>query len=291
MPEYWIVGPGRMGLSLAALLDESHAGDRILLIGRRTAGPNHPVLGRRRVTYVRGLPGSPPTGARVLLAVPDGAIGGVANTLAAAGDAPSGCVALHLSGAYPAGALGSLSARGYPVGCLHPLQSVADPAVGANRLIGSYFTFEGDEEARDAALEVVGAANGRMLEVEARERPRYHAACVFASNYVVACAAVAVRLLSESTGITPDEARRALGPLWRGAVRNLDDLGLPAALTGPIARGDTGTVAGNLAALDEETGRLYRRLGLEALVLSREMGLSDEVAGELEELLRDGSGE
>lgn len=279
-----------MGLSLAVLLAESGAGGRIVLIGRRRTPPRHPVLGHPGVAYAFGPPGSPPAGTRVFLAVPDGAIEAVADELASLGDAPGGCIALHLSGARPAGVLRSLSARGYAVGSLHPLQSVADPAIGAGRLSGSCFTFEGDEGARDAALEIVEAAGGRMLEVEARAKPRYHAACVFASNYIVACAAVAVRLLSEAAGITPEQARRALGPLWRGAVRNLDELGLPGALTGPIARGDASTVAGHLAALDEETGRLYRRLGLEAVSLGRQLGLSAEAADELEKLLNGAEG-
>ena len=127
-------------------------------------------------------------------------------------------MALHLSGVLPAAALGTLAERGYAVGSLHPLQTVADPARGAERLRGAYFTFEGDPAAHAAAAEIVEAAAGRMLEVHATEKARYHAACVFASNYVVACAAVATRLLATAANIAEAEAARALQPLWGGGA-------------------------------------------------------------------------
>ncbi len=135
------------------------------------------------------------------------------------------------------------------------------------------------------ATEIVAAARGQLLEVHAADKVRYHAACVFASNYLVACAAVSTRLLAAAAEVSPEEAARALEPLWQGAVSNLSEFGPPRALTGPVARGDLETVREHLAALDPETRELYRQLALQALALSREAGLGWEAAHALESLL------
>jgi predicted short-subunit dehydrogenase-like oxidoreductase (DUF2520 family) len=283
---FWIVGPGRMGLSLGSVLVDSGLASGLLLVGRRRDAPKHAVLAADIVRYSSQLTDPPPPGATVILAVPDGSIGTVALELAELGRPDGAATALHLSGARPAEVLAPLADRGYAVGSLHPLQTVADPRSGANRLRNAFFTFEGDRRAREAAAAIVGAAGGRMLEVEAANKARYHAACVFASNYVVTCAAVATRLLSEAVGISRDEAVRALQPLWGGAVANLDDLGLPAALTGPVARGDVETMKDHLASLDGDTRELYGALALQALALSRELGLDAEVAERIEAEIR-----
>ena len=283
-PVYWIVGPGRMGSALASLLAD-RAGP-ILVVGRQELPAGHPLLKLQAVDFVVGYPGAPEPGTRLLLAVPDADVSKAAAELAGLGGASSGCTALHLSGAQPASILEPLADQGYAVGSLHPLQTVADHAHGVERLHGAFFTFEGDAAAKVVAAEIVAAAGGRMLEVHAADKARYHAACVFASNYVVSCAAAATRLLAEAVGVSREEAIRALEPLWRGAVANLDDLGLPRALTGPIARGDLETLRSSLAVLDAPTRALYARLGLEALALSRESGLDAEVAGAIDVELR-----
>ncbi len=282
---YWIVGPGRLGLSIGSVLIDSGIAAELLFIGRQQQAPQHPVMSRSG--YATALASPPQPGTRIVLAVPDGAIAGLADEIARLGAPGDGCVALHLSGVQTAQVLAPLAQRGYAVGSLHPLQTVADPGQGAGRLRGSFFTFEGDDRARAAAAEVVEAAGGEMLEVRAADKARYHAACVFASNYIIACAAAAARLLGEAAGTGREEALRALQPLWRGAVSNLEELGLPRALTGPLARGDAETVRKHMATLRGDTRLLYGRLALEALTLSRELGLAAEVADAIEVEIRE----
>lgn len=275
-----------MGLSLASLLAETHRAGEITVFGRRPSPPDHPLFGLPNARYQAGPVAPAPAGARLLLAVPDRAIADVAAELARHGQAADGCVALHLSGAQPARVLQPLAGAGYAIASLHPLQTLADPRRGAERLRGAFFAFEGEPAARAAAAEIVEAAAGRMLEVHEADKARYHAACVFASNYVVTCAAVATRLLASATGVSAAEAAAALRPLWRGAAANLEDLDPPQALTGPVARGDLETIRGNLAALDNDTRDLYRQLGLQALKLSRDQGLDEAVAAAIELELR-----
>jgi predicted short-subunit dehydrogenase-like oxidoreductase (DUF2520 family) len=286
MTVYWIFGPGKIGLSLGSVLASAGVAGELLFIGKAKRPPRHPVVQSPVARYVTRPSGPPPAGCRLLLAVPDGAIADVAAEIADLGSPGAGCMALHHSGAQPAAVLEPLSRRGYAVGSLHPLQTVADPEQGPERLHDAFFTFEGDAAAKGGAAEIVAAAGGRMLEVHAEDKARYHAACVFASNYVVACAAVATRLLAGAVNISRDEAARALQPLWSGAVANLERPGLPSALTGPVARGDKETVRDHLAKLDGGTRELYGQLALEALALSRELGLDDETAAAIESEIR-----
>jgi len=283
---YWIVGPGRVGLAIGSVLAAAGATDGILFVGRQARPPSHPLLASPLTRYTNRLIDTPPANTCVLLAVPDGAIAEVCEHIAGLGSPGAGCTVLHLSGAQSAEVLAPLAAVGYAVGSLHPLQTVAEPEHGVERLRGSFFTFEGDSEARKAASALVATAGGRMLEVHAEDKARYHAACVFAANYVVACAAVATRLLADAANIAEEEAARALQPLWSGAVANLGASGLPGALTGPVARGDVETVKAHLATLDGATRELYAKLALEALEVSRRAGLDGGVAERIEAELR-----
>ncbi len=282
-----IIGPGRLGLSLGSALAQAGAVDSLVYFGRAMEPPPHPLFdGSVPATYSTGY-GPVPAGVRLLvLAVPDDAVHEVANEVAGAGPAPGGCVALHLSGALSTDVLAPLSGAGYAVGSMHPLQTVADPWSGADRLRGCAYALAGDPAALRAAFSVVSSLDGRPLVIPPALRPLYHSAAVFASNYVVAAAAVLARTLAEA-GVAEDEAIAAVVPLMRGTMDNVQQLGLGAALTGPVARGDVDTVRLHLSRLSSRERHLYSALGLETVNLARAAGLDPERAEELEELLAD----
>jgi predicted short-subunit dehydrogenase-like oxidoreductase (DUF2520 family) len=188
----------------------------------------------------------------VFLAVPDDAIA----PLAAALPWHASQGAIHLSGAKDAAALGVVSAAGAHPAALHPLMTFAraplDMPVAAllERVAGCAWALEADDAGLAATLaRIVAALDGRVVRLAAGDRVPYHIAAVFASNYVVTLIGAAVALW-EGFGVGRDEALRALLPLLRGAVENLSGVGLPDALSGPVARGDAGTVAAHLAWLD-----------------------------------------
>lgn len=274
-----------MGLTLGDLVLQSGCAASVRFVGRHEAPPEHDLFRRREVSYASGFPGPPPAGAVVVIAVPDAAVAEVAATLAQAGPATPGAVALHLSGALPSAVLDVLRGQGYATGSLHPLQTVASPEEGAARLRGVAFAFEGEAAARPVADAIVRAARGRMMKVPASAKATYHAAGVFASNYVVANAAVAARLLAGAAQVSTPEALAALLPLVEGARANLERLGLPRALTGPIVRGDVEIVRRHLDALDAPTRALYSALAKEALHLARAAGLDPRRADEIDALL------
>lgn len=287
LPHLWIVGPGRVGLSLGALLDRAGAVERLTFSGRGASPPDHPLFAARppRARYLAG-PLVPPDADAVLLCVPDRAIHDVATALADAG-VGAGTVVLHLSGALGLEALDPLARAGCAVGSLHPLAALPDPLRGEERLRGAVFGVEGEGDARALADRIVAAAGGRTLPISTGAKPAYHAAAVFASNYVVALLSVAERLM-ERTGAPADDARAALASLAAGAVADVARRGPQAALTGPVSRGDAETVRLHLARLFPDERGLYCLLGREALALARARGLEGPAARGVEDALEEG---
>ena len=281
-----IVGPGRMGLALGAALLHAGAVERLTVFGRGMEAPPHPIFepGDATAEYRMGPQPLPPGTTILLLAVPDSALAEVAYDLGRAGPAPPGCAAFHLAGALSTDVLAPLHSAGYAVGTFHPLQAVADPWIAGDRLMGAAFAISGEPAAVSAARRLADALGGLPLMIQPGRRPVYHAAAVVASNYLVALLSFSVRLMME-TGVTEEEAVRALLPLVRGTLDNVEQLGVRSALTGPIPRGDVDTVRLHLARLSPEDRRLYCALGLELLRLSRMAGLDEQRATELETLL------
>jgi len=282
-----IVGPGRMGLALGTALRQEGAVERLTYEGRGTEPPPHPLFdgdAEHGAEYRLGPYPVPGDTTVLILAVPDAALGDVAYDMSVQGPAPAGCAALHLSGALSTDALGPLHAAGYAVGSMHPLQSVADPWSAGDRLVGSAFAVGGEPIAVAAARRLVDGVAGRVLVIPPGMRPLYHAAAVFASNYLIALLAVAVRLLQDA-GVSAEDALPSILPLVRGTLDNVQNLGVPAALTGPVARGDADTIRLHLARLSGADRELYCALGRELLPLARAAGLDERRAAELESLL------
>jgi predicted short-subunit dehydrogenase-like oxidoreductase (DUF2520 family) len=282
-----IIGPGRMGLALGSALAGTREFDEIVYFGRSPEPPPHPIFDRgENVGYQSGY-GPMPQGMKVLiLAVPDDALNEVANHVARAGAAPGGCVAFHLSGALSTDVMAPLHGAGYAVGSIHPLQTVADPWSGADRLAGCAYALAGEPAALMTGRRIVDALGGRPLVIPPALRPVYHAAAVFASNYVLAAAATVARTLAEA-GITEEDSIAAVLPLMRGTMDNLEQLGFGAALSGPVARGDLDTVRLHLTRLTGRERLLYCALGRETVRLASGAGLDPERAQALESLLAD----
>ena len=221
----------------------------------------------------------------VFLTVPDGAVARFADDIAVAGT-PANAAFVHCSGALGLGALNSLRA-GHAVGSFHPLQSFPQPRPPE--------AFRGSLVAVDASTPPLRKHLGRLARdlgakpraVGDAQRVVYHAAAVFASNYLVALAGEAVELL-ESIGWSEREAVAGLVPLMQGALAEVSRHGPTAALTGPVRRGDVETVVRHLEALSRLDSRaprgrarkadLYRMLGRTALEIATTAGLEPAAA-------------
>jgi predicted short-subunit dehydrogenase-like oxidoreductase (DUF2520 family) len=279
----WIIGAGRTGLAMGLRLHRDGAVDRLTVTGRRPSAPDHPLFGEPGVAYRPAMDGVPEGIGGIVIAVPDGAIGEVADRLASLHPSPELPV-LHTSGSRSMDVLAPLSARGHAVGSAHPLAAISDPVDGADRLSGVSWGVEGDGAALDLAERIVAACGGRVLRIAPGGKPAYHAAAVFASNYAVALLSVAEGLM-EQAGVHARDARPALTALAAGAVENVAARGPVAALTGPILRGDVETVALHLERLSAAERPLYCLLGREALRLARLAGIDPAAAARLADLL------
>lgn len=278
-----IVGAGRAGLGLGLALHR--AGRQVRLYGRRQVAVPPPL------TVDVGPVDRPPPWLQqvevVLLAVRDEALEPAAAVLARAESVTPDHVVLHLSGCRAADALASLRPTGAGLGSLHPLQTIADPETAADALRGARAGVEGDPRAVACAEALARELGMVSLRIPAIEKPRYHAAAVFASNYVVVCAAVGERLMREA-GVPASEAWTALMPLVDGALRNLRHASQPTeALTGPVMRGDAETVRRHLATLTPRDAALYRELAAAALTMARARGLDATPAARIASLLAD----
>lgn len=247
-----IVGPGRAGQGLALAL--AQAGHDVRLHGRRGKAVPPPL----RLSWG----GQPPWLAEVeivLLAVRDGAIAAAAAELAASGGVTGRHVVLHLSGMLDETPLAPLAPSGAALGVFHPLQAISQPETAPDRLRGALAVLTGDERAVRAGELLARSLGLRPVVLAGPGKPRYHAAAAMASNYLVVLAAVAERLMMEA-GLSEDAARTGVRALMAGTLANVADEG-PAALTGPIARGDAATVRAHLAALPADVRPLYIALG------------------------------
>ncbi len=184
---------------------------------------------------------------RILIAVPDDAVEAVAAALGRR-------CALHTSGARgPVGVAGAL----------HPMQTIAAPQE-YRALRGAYFGVTAEGEALAWAGRIVALLDGRMLRIAPERRALYHAAGVMASNYMVAVIDAAERLMQDAGG-----EREALAPILRASVENCIRMGAVAALTGPLERGDAGTIRSHLAAMDGGVRDLYRAAGKYLVTVAR----------------------
>jgi predicted short-subunit dehydrogenase-like oxidoreductase (DUF2520 family) len=105
---------------------------------------------------------------------------------------------------------------------------------------------------------------------------------VFASNYLVTLVKMATDLWKTFT-IPTDQATKALLPLLRGTLHNIETIGMPDCLTGPIARGDAGTVSKHLQELHEKAPSLlfpYKELGLQTIPVALAKGTINEKQAE-----------
>lgn len=280
----FFVGPGRVGLSLGYALWQAGAVGSLTYCGRKHDPPPHPLFIEGIARYVFGLERPEAGTTAVFLSVPDEMLPEISMALAAHGEAPGGCVAFHLSGALGTDPLAPLVAQGYSAGTLHPLQTLADPVLGARQLLGIFFALSGDPNAMATARRIIHHLGGDSVSVPVSRRPLYHAAAVFASNYLAGLMNAAARLMVQA-GLSEEDALGAILPLARGSLENLERMGPVQALTGPISRGDLETIRLHLRTLEPRERALYAALGLELLNLAMEGELGEDEGEEIRELL------
>jgi len=275
-----LIGPGRAGVGLALAL--AQAGYSVRLHGRNKKSVPAPL------TITVGDGGKPPPWIAdvdtVILTVRDDAITPLAASLAKARAITERHVVLHLSGVQGQEALGPLVTTRAALGSFHPLQTIVEPELTPGRLKGAWAAVEGMPRAIEAGERIAQDLGMRPFRIATKSKAIYHAGAVFASNYLVVVEAVAQRLLRHA-GLSDADAWAALRPLVEGTFENLSRHEPREALTGPLVRGDTATIARHLESLAVDDAKLYRALGRAALELAQKTGMDEQTAEKVAEAL------
>lgn len=238
-----VVGAGRVGSVLAAAL--ARVGHRVV------AASAVSDASRSRVdSLLPGVPVMPPpdvlaAAELVLLTVPDDVLPGLVEGLAGAGAVRAGQLLVHTSGRYGVGVLDAATRQGALPLALHPAMTFTGRAEDLSRLTGACFGVTAPEQLRPIADALVLEMGGDPQWVDEERRALYHAALAGGANHLSTLVNESVDLLRRC-GVT--EPERMLAPLLGAALDNALRSG-DAALTGPVMRGDAGTVAAHLREL------------------------------------------
>jgi len=277
------IGAGTVGTALAVRL--SSKGYQIVAVSSRSHISAENLA--RTISHCRVFDNNQDvadTAELVFITTPDDAIAQVASQLKWHG----GQSVVHCSGADSTEILQPAKKSGAYVGVFHPLQTFASAKQAMENIPGSTFALEAEEPLLDILKNMATALDGHWIELKASDKVMYHAAAVIACNYVVTLVKLATDLW-QNFSISPQQATQALLPLLRGTISNIETMGIPQCLTGPIARGDSGTIKKHLSALEEVAPTVlstYRELGLQTIPIALAKGrINEQQAQELETIL------
>jgi len=274
MPTLSCIGAGLLGKTLCHLLSDQL--DIHQVINRSVPSSQQAVdfIGAGRAASVENIQPADIW----LIATPDDAIAEAGQALLQSGVVQSGTIIFHCSGALNAEALPFDDPQIYRAS-LHPIHSFANPSQSLTSFAGSHCAVEGAPQAVEVLTPLFSAIGALPFTIDSERKVLYHASTVMACNYLVSLLETSQQLLSAS-GVDSSEAN-PLEPLIRQTLDNFFAAGAQSALTGPIARGDSNTVARHLGALDAEPDQqlwqqVYRSLGAAALGISAQQGQASE---------------
>jgi predicted short-subunit dehydrogenase-like oxidoreductase (DUF2520 family) len=282
-----ILGLGKVGTAVGFLLRQ--AGYRIVAVaGRSTAALNAGVV------YTGGRPYLNYSDAAlqancIIITTSDDAIAYVCKKISSEGSIKPGTRVIHMSGAGGLDLLESAHDAGAHVASIHPLQSFPDVEGAIKNIPGSTFGITSEDEIKEWSVQMVRDLGGIPFFISDADKPLYHAAACIASNYLTTLIHM-VEEIYQSLGLSRENTIRAIWPLVMGTIANIETKGTVQALTGPVARGDAGTIKKHAEALRNKLPALlpaYSALG----ILTTDVGLkkktlSPETAQLITELLK-----
>ena len=275
-----VIGPGRTGIALGrALARAGHVitgASAVSEASKQRARDNFPLALLTEPAQVLA------DADLVLMTVPDDVLPGLVEGLAATGAPYAGRMVAHASGAHGVRILDPATRAGALPLALHPVMTFTGREDDVDRIKGVCFGVTAPDPLRAAAEALVIEMGGEPVFIAEQDRPLYHAALAFAANHLVTLVAEAASLLGQAGADNPE---RMLGPLLGAALDNALRFG-DAGLTGPVARGDSSTVASHLAAIEAaDRGALPAYLALARLTADRALAAGRLSAGDAERLL------
>jgi predicted short-subunit dehydrogenase-like oxidoreductase (DUF2520 family) len=239
-----IIGAGRAGTALGAAL--AQAGHEVVA----ASAVSEASVQRARANFPGAAITEPSQVLRradlVLLTVPDDVLADLVAGLAATGAPLGGRMLAHPSGRYGVAVLEPAVRLGALPLALHPVMTFTGRTDDIDRLRGTCFGVTSPDRLRPVAEALVIEMGGEPVFISEENRDLYHAALAGAANHLITLVAQAADLLKTAGVANP---ARLLGPLLSASLDNALRFG-DAGLTGPVARGDAGTVAAHVAALE-----------------------------------------
>ena len=281
-PTIAIVGCGRVGTALANFLSE--AGYRISGLASKSLSSAKKTAGITGTEHFTTISWEITKEADIIfLTTPDSAISDACNSIAFNGGFKRNSVVLHCSGALPSTILSAAKDCGAFIGSIHPMQSFALNKGNVSPFHGIMFAVEGDIQALRIAAKIAVDLGADCIPIKTEDKTLYHAAAVVASNYLVTLLSLAFRLI-EHAGISGSDAWKVLKPLIKGTLSNIEKAGIPAALTGPIARGDIETVKRHIEEIRKKSPELldlYNTLGFHTIGIAESKGTLSEKSADI----------
>jgi len=262
-----IIGAGKLGLALAQVLTGSGQTSLGAICNRSYASAirSCEIVGfGQPVAQLCHLPAAEIT----FITVNDDQIPSVVDALGKAEVLTPGSLVFHCSGLLGSEVLAPLQQLGCFVASLHPLKAFRanDPHPSFANI---YCTLEGNEEACAWAKVMFDSLGAEVLQIASNNKAAYHAAACMASNYLITLAASCETLFLQA-GLSQETAMAIIQNQMQGALDNLKQTGnMKAALTGPLLRGDSGTIALHVQTIqDAAIKAFYQAAGLATLPLT-----------------------
>lgn len=286
-----IIGPGKVGTAIGMLA--ALAGYPVAAVGGRHIEST--VQAARRIgTHVRacGVTEAAKRAEIVLITVTDDAIESVCSEIACKNAFNRNSTVAHCSGVLSSDILSvARDSCQCIVASMHPLQTFPTVDCAVNKLKGTYCFCEGDKEGLPVIERLAKCIGLMPIRICSSSKVLYHAAAVFASNYLVALMDAAMKV-AHLAKLDRSIAWIAFEPLVVSTIKNVAEVGLPQALTGPIARGDIETIAAHLNKLeliDSSLTSIYRTMGCHTVdVALRKGSITRDKAKEIRSVLQCG---
>ncbi len=277
-----IIGAGRLGGALAIALARSGYTIENLVARKMRNAEKAAEYINPKPTLLTTSEFSKISSDAILITTQDFEIEAAANLLAV--ELKNKPFVFHASGSLSSNVLRVLKDVGCKTGSIHPLVSISDAVLGAERFEAAYFCVEGDAESIEVAEKIVADLKGKSFRVATEFKTLYHASAVTASGHLVALVDAAIEMLSKC-GLTETEAREIFLPLIKSTVENLQTQTTTEALTGTFARADVKTFENHIEILRENVSRealeVYLQLGIRSAHLAERQGADRKKLAEI----------
>jgi len=275
------IGAGKLGFSLGKYLVENNINVRGYYSKNLDSSKEAAIFTNSK--YYESLKSIIDDCDTIFITTPDGAIEEIWNSISKL--TIENKIICHCSGSLSSSIFSNIEdhkAYGYSI---HPMIAFSDKYNSHKQLKYATITIEGVKDHLDTFKDIFESLGNKVKVISKNNKAKYHAASVFVSNNVIALFNTGIELLSDC-GFTEEEAKESLYPLMINNIKNIGDKGSVNSLTGPIERGDSGTVEKHLQALNNEDRELYILLSKKLIKIAKIKNVNKDYSN-LEKMIGD----